>query len=144
MRSFENYKKEVLLMKKLIAMILALVCLAMLCACGTVEETPTEPACNHTFEGPTCDAPKTCTLCGLTDGNPLRHNWVPANCKDPKTCVRCGLIDETAPLHNWKDATCESAKTCVRCFETEGDALGHTMENDTCTTCGKTAADLQG
>lgn len=116
-------------MKKLIAVVLLMLCIASLCACG-------EKVCQeHTFEGPTCTDPKACTNCGEVAAEALNHNWVPANCKDPRTCTRCGLIDETAPLHNWKDATCVKPKTCVRCEITEGEALGHTYVDGVCSVC---------
>ncbi len=116
-------------MKKLIAVMLLVFTVAALCACKkTCQE--------HTFEGPTCEKPKTCTVCGETEGNALKHNWVPANCEDPRNCVRCGAIDESAPLHNMVDATCETPKHCVRCEITEGEALGHKFSEGVCSVCG--------
>lgn len=116
-------------MKKLIAIALLVITIVTLCAC---EKTCEE----HTFEGPSCEEPKTCTVCGLTEGSPLKHNWMPANCENPRTCVRCELVDETAPLHNMSEATCEAPATCVRCDITEGEALGHKFTEGTCSVCG--------
>ena len=62
-------------MKRIIAMLLSLVLLVSLCACG-------EKVCEHTFEGPTCTEAKTCTQCGETAAEALNHNWMPSNCKE--------------------------------------------------------------
>ena len=32
-------------------------------------------SCNHTWINATCTSPKTCALCGATDGNALGHDW---------------------------------------------------------------------
>ena len=117
-------------MKKMICALLVMLCVVSLCACSG-DKTCKE----HTFEGPTCTSPKTCTVCGYTEGAELRHNWIPANCVDPRTCSRCGEIDETAPLHNFADATCTEPKTCLRCYLTEGEPAGHTWENGVCSVC---------
>ena len=123
-------------MKKIIVALLLALCVLSLCACNQ------EKACEHTFEGPTCDKAKTCTQCGEVAAEPLKHNWMPANCKEHRHCVRCGLADETAPLHNFKDATCEKPKTCLRCELTEGEALGHTFTDGICSVCGAEVVEI--
>ena len=106
------FKKEGMKMKKLLALTLATLMLASAClgftACG----------CNHDFADATCTTPKTCRLCGETEGE--------------------------AAGHTFRAATCTSAKTCTVCNATEGAALGHTSEDvaavaSTCTTVGHTA-----
>lgn len=46
--------------------------------------------CRHEWTAATCDAPKTCTLCGKTDGAPLEHQWSAASLSRPSTCNLCG------------------------------------------------------
>lgn len=78
-------------MKKYISLILCLsLCLTLLAGC----------ACKHTWVEATCVAPKTCSECDATEGEPLGHTWLEANCYTAKTCAVCNV--------------------------TEGDPLGHT------------------
>lgn len=53
------------------------------------------------------------------------HDWIEATCTEPKTCKLCGETEGTSLGHDWVEATCTEAKTCSRCGETEGEALGH-------------------
>ena len=62
-----------------ILMVGLLLCL-LLTACGH----------QHTWIDATCIAPKTCSECGETEGNPLEHRWNEASCQAPKTCADCG------------------------------------------------------
>jgi len=85
-------------MKKVFSVsILFLLLFCLLTGCG----------CRHEWNDATCQLPKTCTLCGETEGEPLPHNWI--------------------------DATCTAPKTCALCAATEGAALGHTRGEWVCT-----------
>ena len=44
----------------------------------------------------TCTEPKTCVYCGMTEGEPLGHDWKAATINYPKTCVRCGKTEGEA------------------------------------------------
>lgn len=71
------------------------------------------------------------------------HTWIDATCTEPKTCSVCGATEGSALGHKWKDATCTEPKTCSVCGVTEGEALGHTEVIDlavpaTCTESGLT------
>ncbi|MBE6589560.1 MAG: hypothetical protein E7643_05210 [Ruminococcaceae bacterium] len=77
----------------------------------TKEDIPvTEPVCTHTFAEATCTAPKTCTLCGITEGTKLPHNS--------------------------SEATCTEAPRCSVCKKITGKTLGHNYVDDKCTRCG--------
>ena len=132
-------------MKKKVSVVLLLVLMTLaLTAC----------ACEHEWSEATCTAPKTCTKCGETEGEPLGHEWVEATCEAPKTCKICGETEGEALGHKWIDATCTEPKTCSVCGKTSGKALGHEVEEwrDTkkasctesgeqegvCTRCGET------
>ena len=99
---------------------------------------------SHEWQPATCDAPKTCVLCGATEGEVLEHKWQPATCDAPKTCVLCGAIEGEVLEHKWQEATCDTAKTCDVCGATEGEALGHTWVEanyqapKTCSVCEET------
>lgn len=167
-------------MKKVIAILMLLVLLVSLCACGedhvqpgastaapttqcdhvyteTVKKEATcEEAgiksfacdkCNdiyteaieklaHTYADATCTAPKTCTVCGATEGEPAAHTFADATCAAPKTCTVCGATEGEATGHSFADATCGAAKTCTVCGATEGQALGHSFTQGKCARCG--------
>ena len=116
--------------------ILALLAVSvMLCGCRTHE---------HIWTEPTCTEPKTCTVCGETEGAALGHDWKEPTCTEPKTCARCGETEGAALGHDWKEPTCTEPKTCARCGATEGEALGHDytdatcIEEGVCRRCGET------
>ncbi len=44
---------------------------------------------DHAWEAATCETPKTCSICALTEGNALGHSWVEATTEAPKTCSVC-------------------------------------------------------
>ncbi len=116
----------------------------------------------HNFKEPTCTDPKTCTICGLTEGESLgrTHEWIGANCTTAKTCSYCGDVSGEALGHDWSmatcttvktcktcgvttggvehqwvEATCTDPKTCKSCGLTEGNALGHVWQNYWCSRC---------
>ncbi|HAR57521.1 MAG TPA: hypothetical protein DCR62_02055 [Acholeplasmatales bacterium] len=51
------------------------------------------------------------------------HSWIAADCTHPKTCEICGETDGIALGHMWEEATSSTSKTCTRCGKTEGDPL---------------------
>ena len=64
------------------------------------------------------------------------HTWNAASCETPKTCTKCSVTEGTALGHSWKNATCEAPKTCTVCSITEGSALNeHNYKNGKCTYC---------
>ncbi len=50
----------------------------------------------HVWVDATCTAPRTCTHCGLTEGEVLGHAWQPATYVAPQTCSRCGAQEGSA------------------------------------------------
>ena len=105
---------------------------------------------DHTYADATCTEPKTCTVCGETDGSAFGHDWTDATCTEPKTCTVCGETDGSALGHNYTDATCTEPKTCATCGTTDGTAIGHNWkaatctEPKTCTACGTTDGSAPG
>lgn len=89
-------------MKKIIPLLIIVVLMLSLSGCG----------CKHEWAEATCNEPKTCTLCGKTQGEPLGHQFSEATCISPKVCEICG--------------------------ETEGEAWGHIYNTDgLCDRCGE-------
>lgn len=103
--------------------------------------------CEHQWEEATCLTPKTCTLCGETEGELAAHLFSAATCTTPKTCDVCRKTQGDAAGHSFEDATCTSPKTCTKCGFKEGEALGHTWEPatyekpSTCSVCGETTGE---
>ncbi len=64
------------------------------------------------------------------------HTWDNASCTEPKTCSVCGVTEGAAAGHTWVDANCDTAKTCSVCGATEGEALGHSYADGKCSVCG--------
>ena len=119
---------------------------------GATVEISTE--CAHVWTDATCTAPKTCSVCGATEGKANGHNYeavvTAPTCTEKGytnyTCSVCGdsyVADEVAALgHTWNAADCTTAKTCSVCGATEGAAAGHNYEAvvtaPTCTAGGYT------
>ncbi len=88
---------------------------------------------DHIWVAADCEHPKTCSIHGETEGEPLGHQWKEAGCTTPRTCARCGLTEGKPAGHDWLNATCTEPRTGSRCGETTGAALGHVWVNATCT-----------
>ena len=101
--------------KSKLSLILALVLVLTLVLAGC--------GCKHEWKDATCTDPKTCSLCGVTEGEKLGHTWVDATCDAPKTCSVCKTTEGSALEHQWEDATTEAPKTCKLCKKTEGDKI---------------------
>lgn len=108
--------------------------------------------CEHVWAEATCQVPKTCTICKVTEGAPSNHKTVPATCTTPQMCGVCGYTSSywrPALGHDWKEASClvidpnEKAKpwteqrgtpkTCRNCGLVDGEPIGHTLVEATCT-----------
>ena len=48
------------------------------------------PVCYHDWVPATCDSPKYCTICSITDGKKLIHSGGVASCTDLAKCDFCG------------------------------------------------------
>lgn len=102
-------------MKKVFSLILALAMCLFLCACGdsdTPKDSPSSTECAHTWMDATCKLPKTCSKCGITEGNITDHIWIDATCDSPKTCSVCNITEGSAE-HSYsgnKCSICEKLK----------------------------------
>ncbi|MBR4038963.1 MAG: hypothetical protein IKJ11_02565 [Clostridia bacterium] len=91
------------------------------CACGK-EFIPPEvegsaPGKPHNFVGDKC------TACGYVKA--CAHDWTEASCTEPRSCSVCGVTEGEALGHKWTEASCTEPRSCSVCGETEGEALGH-------------------
>lgn len=127
--------------KRILALPVILLFTALLASCS----------CQHTWQEATCETPKFCTNCEVTEGEALGHSWKEADCTTPKTCSRCGLTEGTPLEHDWLEATCSAPKTCSRCAATDGQPLEHLWEGEAtlydapfCSVCGTEGQPLPG
>ena len=102
--------------------------------CGEERETD-----GHRWNGATCDKPKTCEICGETEGSAEGHKWAAATCDTPKRCRTCGKTDGAALGHkpDADDGDCTTDILCSRCdiVVTEGNEAHSPAEDDgDCTT----------
>ena len=74
----------------------------------------------------TCDKKGTTTY--VSDEAPA-HQWTSASCTAPRSCSVCGASDGVVVGHFWEEATCTEPKKCTECNETQGVALGHTYDD---------------
>ena len=58
------------------------------------------------------------------------HDWAPATCVTPKTCRVCGATEGDPIDHDWLPATTNAAKTCRVCGKTEGKPLSSVTAGD--------------
>ncbi len=99
----------------------------------------------HSFAPATCTEAKTCTKCGLIDGDALGHAVNTSNTCANLLCSRCKTLVPGEMAHEYADATCTQPKTCIHCSSVDGMALGHTpviegtgapdTHKSSCTTC---------
>lgn len=100
-------------MKRIIALALVLAMVLTFAACG----------CKHEWLAATCENPKTCELCGETEGEAKGHSMVAATCEEAEHCENCSYKNGEALGHDWVDATTEAPKTCQTCGATEGERI---------------------
>lgn len=100
--------------------------------------TVIQPTC--TTQGYTIKACGRCDFKLMTDYiNALGHSWQDATCQAPKTCDVCGVTEGDIGTHSYLLATCTKPMTCSVCGQTNGTALGHrdslykTLDEPTCT-----------
>lgn len=122
------------------------------------DKCKAELECKHNWLEATCDEPKKCSICKITEGSKLNHRWVEATYTTPKTCSVCDItegeplkcvdhLDENSDQlcdncgaavapnippceHNWIPATYTTPKTCSICGEIEGDPIYHEHKDD--------------
>lgn len=74
------------------------------------------------------------------------YTWDEATCSKPKTCSICGKTEGEALGHRWRDATCTEPQICSVCNQTKGEKLGHDpdkwsiIKEATCTVVGEKEA----
>ena len=150
-------------MKKTLSLLVALVILLSLCACGNEptsdttnpsQETSTsidEISTDTTESTQTTDVEETTVSTEAPATTPSEENITKPTEKpiEPTkpvhihsyaaaTCTQakkcsCGATSGSALGHKWTNATCSTSKTCSVCKTTEGNATGHSWSDATCT-----------
>jgi len=100
--------------------------------CSACGDTYTEnvAALGHTWNAATCTAPKTCSVCGATEGAALGHNYT----NDCDTdCNRCGTIRTTE--HKYDNA-CDTTCNVCGAIRNVGDHVYDNACDANCNICG--------
>ncbi len=74
-------------MKKITTILAAVMLVFMLTACGE---------CSHSWKEATCTEPQVCEKCGVSNGEPLGHDWIRKD-ETTRECTRCGLTETVEP-----------------------------------------------
>lgn len=96
-------------MKKKLTLIIAMAAVAMAALTG---------CCKHEWTEATCEAPRTCSLCGKTEGEVVDHTWTEATCEAPKTCSVCGTTEGEPLGHKFSEAGYLTPAVCSVCGAT--------------------------
>ena len=128
-------QRKVTNMKKLTLILLSVLMIVTLAACGSKK-------CEqHAYDD--C-ADTECNVCGETRDS--MHSWKDADCDTPKTCTVCGKTEGSALGHDWQSATCTELEACKNCGAVRGDLLEHSytvtgyddhFHYQMCSVCGK-------
>ncbi|MDE5909315.1 MAG: hypothetical protein K2H52_11330 [Lachnospiraceae bacterium] len=97
----------------------------MICGLAFLSMSALLTGCHmkHEWVEATCVEPRTCSVGGETEGEPLGHTWAEATCTEPRTCSVCRETEGEALDHEWVEATYDAPKTCSVCSLTEGESL---------------------
>lgn len=127
--TFGTFKK----LGSILCLLLCLVSCVLICAScdngDTSNESTASAAATHThnWTEATCTSPNKCTICGVTEGKALGHDYGEWVATKAATCTQVG----------------EKEAVCSVCGVKKVDtikALGHTPNSDSiCTVCGKVA-----
>lgn len=122
-------------MRKVLAIILAILFVLSLCACSGTEAVPTDSQASVSSQ---------------VDNNTTASNETTAEretTEDHETTVTtCVTTEETtedttpAHTHSYSSATCTAPATCS-CGATQGSANGHSFSEGKCTICGEADPD---
>lgn len=82
----------------------------------------------HEWQEAGCTHPRTCAVCGETQGEAPGHIWQEADCTHPRTCSVCGETQGEAAEHDWQEADYFTSQTCSVCGNTQGEPLQPSFE----------------
>lgn len=147
-------------MKKVMSLLLVLMIVLSLSACGSNETATDNDTGNSTTQNQTdvtdtssteqsADTSSSTTdIIGSSDSTDIpnsttttkpnppthTHSYSSATCTAPAKCS-CGATNGSALGHNYGNADCTNPKKCSRCGATNGSALGHNYSNGVCSRC---------
>ena len=115
----------------------SLLMLAALLLAGIFLLASCGPECSHIYLNPTCTEPKTCMLCGATEGEPAGHRGGTATCLEKAVCIVCneeyGELGPHKPVAD--DGDCQTPVACARCDGEAIPAAEHTFTHACDTKC---------
>ena len=106
--------------------------------CGEpIQAQDVIPALGHTWSNATCDAPKTCSVCGATEGEALGHSYV-RECDT--NCSVCGEKTRPDAVHVSNAYACCEGICVYGCGTVMPASAAHTYQNACdadCDVCGE-------
>ena len=131
-------------MKKLSLILLSMLLIFTLAACGNKCEHTYDNACDatcnecgeirevsaHDYNAADCNTAKTCKICGATDGEALGHTAEAddGNCTTDIKCATCGAVvasGKTQHVAHADDGDCTTPVTCTECSSVITAAKSH-------------------
>lgn len=103
-------------MKRFLVVMSVLIVIFTLSGCGCKHEWKLKDGTCDILHCLNCDAEKTVEAV---------HMWSSGDCENPKSCYVCGLTEGGAPGHQWVEANCDRAKYCKVCEVSDGEPLNH-------------------
>ena len=125
-------------MRKTLSVLLVLIMLLSLCACGNNDSQAADSSTGSSqvsTEGTGGTEDSTGTT-GATQAPTDAPTEAPTTPPTQAPTEAPTTPPATECSHSWKDATCTAPKTCTKCGATEGSTAKHNYSDGACTVCG--------
>ncbi len=110
--------------------------------CSLCDETETYKidAIGHAWKSATCIAPKTCTVCQVSEDSVVNHSGGAATCTKKANCAVCGVeygeLGEHQGEEIWIKHTGSHYLVYSCCYEPASVSESHTIVGGICSECG--------
>ena len=93
------------------------------CPCGHSYQSDETPALGHSWTDATCTAPKTCTVCHITEGDIAAHNYQNGACVD---CKAADPSFKALTSGKWECTKINNGMLVVQqlCFHADNEGMG--------------------
>ena len=88
-----------------------------------VDERAGHQLCEHSWKNADCISPKTCTLCGVTEGEALEHEWSFDDCTKGTICKNCDELATAPKDHTYEEGVCTSCGYKIYDYDSESKTL---------------------
>ena len=113
----------------ILAIVFVLIC-AIFSSCNlfsedktVVDEQAGNQLCEHSWKNADCISPKTCTLCGVTEGEALEHEWSFDDCTKGTVCKNCDELATAPKDHTYEEGACTLCGYKIYDYDSESKTL---------------------